>query len=57
MDEDPGFELEDGVAAASVEFVLADGVGDVLTGELVFEFEGDYGYAVYEENDVYAVFR
>lgn len=38
MDEDSGFECEDGVAAASVEFVLADRVGDVLPGELVFEF-------------------
>jgi len=56
VDEDPVFECEDGVAAASVELVLADGVRDVLSGELVFEFEGDYGYAVYEEDDVYAVF-
>lgn len=56
MDEDPVFEFEDGVTAASVEGVLADRVVDVLTGELVFEFEGDEGYAVYEEDDVDTVF-
>lgn len=56
MDEDPVFEFEDRFAAASIEFVLAYCVGDILTGELVFEFEGDHGYAVYEEDDVDTVF-
>ncbi len=56
VDEDPVFEFEDRFAAASIEFVLAYCVGDILTGELVFEFEGDHWYAVYEEDDIDTVF-
>ena len=53
--DDSLFECKDRVPGVSVEFVLSDGVFDILAGELVFEFHRYDGNAVYEEDDIETV--
>ena len=56
MNQHPVFELENSVLARPVEFILLDGVGGVLPGELAFQLHGHHRDTVEEQDDINAVF-
>jgi hypothetical protein len=46
------FEGKQGFFGATVVFVLVFGVGDVLPGKLVFQFQGDNGHPVEKDGHI-----
>ena len=55
MDQNPVLELENCVPARSVELILLNGVGGVLSRKLAFQLHGHHRNTVEEEDDINAV--
>ena len=56
MDQHTVFELKNGVLARSVELILLDGVGGVLSGKLAFQLHGHHWDTIKEQDNINAVF-